>query len=169
MMSVLSLMMTAFLSVGFISCGDDDGGSGISGMTTAEIQALLQGKWAVSGQYELNEQWIYGVEKDKNEEKGSYTGSIEFKLDGTYRFESYDEEGDSIHLGEVLPSWGKYTILKKNGKTYIAVETYDSYHDEMLFEIVTLNKNSIKLVLTDSGKGNEGRYEWSYYMTIIGG
>ena len=136
------MMMLMFALPLMTACGSDDNEISGSSYTTDEIIALLNGKWVVSGELsEINT-------KSGENFNGRYKGTIEFKGD-KYTFDvtegdKYNTDGYSRYLEEIIVGTnGKYTIIKKEGKNYINFNSMRDYS----FEIVSLNKNSLKLTL----------------------
>lgn len=173
-----SMIMLMFVALPLIvSCGDDDNATDL---TTEEIVNMLTGKWDIKGTVRVD--YVYSdivLEGDYTGTKdydlkweGDYTGTIEF----TENKDCYIHNSSKIYLrdkqGNIYRENGisltselsyfleeKYSILRKNGKTYIAF-------GKQSFQIVSLNKNSFKLLEDediDYGYGETVHY----YITII--
>ena len=125
----------------FVACSSDDDSSDVN-LTSDEILTLLKGKWEVSGEFRAND-----TEAGKTFDS-RYKGTIEFKDNEKYIFSVTEGEkynSSSTYLVEgIVNNRNYYTTLKKDGKNYISFRSRYSYSD---FEIVSLNKNSFKLVL----------------------
>lgn len=166
---ILSFMLMAMVLVlpTCISCSSDDDGGGSSNYTSEEITELLMGKWVIGGNIECKTTTINF--------NGQYKGTLEFKDKNRFSFSI--TEGDKYEYqtelnGEVVnkstylersvvPSSGYYSILKRGGDTYLIMD-----NSNFPFKIVSLKKNSLKLVLDEDFVDNNNE-NGHVYMTII--
>lgn len=175
--TIWSMLMLAVLALPMLTAcgGDDDGGGGNGGAnyTSEEIVELLTGKWAIYGHAKLTD--IEGLLKE-----GDYTGTIEFKSDQKFTVTSstlFEFEGISangqvsnfpITLKDLLDNYRPYSVLKKNGKTYI------SFGDStlpMTFQIQSITKSSFKLVLDENvyDSNDKSKVVGHIYISMIAG
>ena len=167
-MKLLSaILLTAMALSSMVACSssDDEDGGGVS-YTESEIVELLTGKWGVSGDLKV-------VENETGKVlEGNYTGHITFSSSKSISTGStshctrndFDTEGlsdDSYMNHQIFYNYffgSRYEIVKKDGKIYICIGPYS----QNLFEIVSLNKNSLKLVLNQDWKNGT-----HVYMTVV--
>ena len=138
-----------------VACGDDDDnvGNGIS-YTESEIVEILTGKWGING--------FVRISTDGGEKiEGDYTGTVEFTNDQKYIFKCSVIEGTQISLSSLIEgnNYQKYSVLRKNGNSYI---TFGSSSNYKSFQIVSINKNSFKLIEDEDMPSS-----LHYYITII--
>ena len=169
-LKIWSMMMLVAMALPMMmACGsdkDDEGGSNVN-YTTDEIVEMLNGKWAISGHVKCTSN-----QKDVSDFTGDYTGTIEFTSDRKFTLSSsqipFKVQGETYEttLEGILYDKGTYTILKKNGKNYVQL---DSFYN---FLIQSLSKNSFKLVEDEDiifGYYTGDHYEdrsMHYYITM---
>ena len=164
--------MTAILVVlcfGLVSCSSDDveEGSNIS-YTSDEIVELLKGEWVISGHVQ-----VLSLESNEKTIDSDYTGTIEFTEAKKYKISSskmpYKEKGvaSEVDISRFLSHAGTYSILRKEGKTYLTL-------DNEPFLIVSLTKNSFRLIENEDvvvGYRFDGssieKVRYHYYITIV--
>ena len=165
-------LMTAILVVlcfGLVSCSSDDveEGSNIS-YTSDEIVELLKGEWVISGHVQ-----VLSLESNEKTIDSDYTGTIEFTEAKKYKISSskmpYKEKGvaSEVDISRFLSHAGTYSILRKEGKTYLTL-------DNEPFLIVSLTKNSFRLIENEDvvvGYRFDGssieKVRYHYYITIV--
>ena len=137
---ILSFMLMAMVLVmpTCVSCSSDD--EGASTYTSEEITELLMGKWTISG--DLN------CETTSLSFDEHYKGTIEFKNNNKYVF-NVTESDLYKGLGKIVEysfanSSSSYSVLKKGGDSYLILG-----NSKCPFKIVSLKKNSLKLVLDE--------------------
>ncbi len=167
--TILLAVMTMSTMVACSSSSDDEDGGGVS-YTESEIVELLSGTWKVSGDLKV-------VEKETGKVlEGNYDGNITFTSSQKVIFGStsnctrndFDTQDYSdnnrfmnhkVNSQYILCStYRDYEIVKKNGKIHLDLSPYHKY----FFEIVSLNKNTFKLVLNQDC--DDGTH---VYMTVI--
>ena len=174
----MKILMLATLPL-MVACGDDDSDN-TTNLTTEEIVNMLTGNWAIKGTVRVDyEDYYLALEGDNSGTKdydlkweGDYTGTIEFKENKgcdiqTSKILLRDSQGNiwrdkgnnsfSCSLSYLIYE-DKYSVLRKNGKSYITF-------GKQSFQIVALNKNSFKLVEDEDLDGYGGTKH--YYITII--
>ena len=159
---IWSMMMLVALALPMmVACGgDDDNGGGGSNdgsaatYTEQEVMDILKGQWEVYGHLSL--------ESTKINFSGDYKANLKFDPNNAnvkkYTFNIF--EGDKYHpeSGEdyypeyafvVGPNYDlKYSLIKKDGKYYIAFNLFDS-STHFYFEIQSLTKTSFRMLLDD--------------------
>ena len=147
------------------SCSSDDDSSDVN-LTSAEILALLEGKWMVSGELSTTNSETQESIEDR------YKGMIEFI--NNHKFSFTVSEGNKYNVGDfsIYPEEifvndaYVYSLLKKDGKNYITFSTLLPQPSNFFnFEIVSLNKNSFKLVL-DTDIVIDNKTVGRIYMTM---
>lgn len=159
------MMMLVFAMPLMTACGSDDNENNGSSYTSDEIVELLTGKWEIAGDIMVTE-----IETGKRL-GGTYTGNIEFKdkkkISRSIKANTEIEElkfNKSYPLHDIiyytiLSDHNPYTILKKDGKSFIAFNKDYVYYN---FEIESLTKNTFKMKLNDDLK-IDGK---SYHITM---
>ncbi len=140
----------------FIACNNDDD-SGEINLTSDEIVSFLKGKWVVSGELRYS-----------NAENGEnfinhYKGTIEFDDNHKFAFSVIEgnKYGGSICLEKkIVDDYYGYSLLKKDKKSFIVFTNGSSN-----FEIVSLKKNSFRLVLNKDKFVDNKKVE-HIYMTM---
>ena len=164
-------MAMALMVPACVSCSSDDDGA--SNYTSEEISELLKGKWTIGGDIKCKTTNI--IFEDH------YKGTIEFKDNNKFSFSitegdnyeyQYEMGGgtvgkESTYLEKCFVySSDTYKILKKGGDNYLILH-YSKYP----FKIVSLKKNSLKLVLDediiDDYILNYNKENGHIYMTIL--
>lgn len=166
---IINLVM-ALIVPACLSCSSDD--DGVSNYTSEEITELLKGKWTISGDIKCK---TSNINFD-----GYYKGTIEFKDKNKFTFSitegdkykyEYNVDGKIYERSTYLESsfvynLDEYKILKRGGDTYLVLG-YSRYP----FKIVSLKKNSLKLVLDediiDSYLLHYDKENGHVYMTIL--
>lgn len=168
-MILLTVMMLPIM----VACtSDDDGeGGGIISYTEAEIVEMLKGQWAIKGEISI-ENPIGG----KN--KADYSGTITFSVKNDRHFVSdlspvtlFKDDQKKVALKRLIvvgstSSSDDYKILRKESKTYIRFRSYYGNGGYVTFQILSLSKNSFKLVLDEIINDDE----WNLghvHMTMI--
>ena len=173
---LVGLILIAVMSLGLTACGsDDDGGSGGSvNYTSDEIIELLKGKWEVYGHVKRTSSNTDIVENID----GDYTGDIEFKDGQKVRVNSSTIQMVKMKVGGLYQDYpltldffidesSKYKIIRKNGAAYISFKPDSKFPYD--YKIVSLNKNSFKLVMDEvkQAESDGVSYTLHYEITVI--
>ena len=165
-----SVLLSVLLVLGMLpllfACSSDDDNSAAE-LTSDEIVQLLTGKWEINGELKIKNQGT------GDSFEGSYNGTIEFKKDNKIDFRVTKGDKYTVELGgktysmyleeDIIDDYYGYSILKKNGKNYIA---FGSKSHPYNFEIVSLKASVLRLVLNQSDVYNDNN-TIDYYMTLF--
>ena len=168
-----SLVMLVVLMMPMLtSCGDDGDSSESVNYTSDEIVELLTGKWEVYGHVKITSSNTDIIENID----GDYTGTIEFldtkkvKVNSPViqEIKQTDTDGSKytvkLTLRDFISDYYKYSIIRKNGASYISFGTGDENRPNH-YKIVSLTKNSFKLIRDDTWQMGDNQKK-SLYCTF---
>ena len=170
------ILLTVMMLPVMVACGGDDDdidGGGIT-YTEAEIFDILNGQWAIKGEINTEDQ-------NGEKRKADYSGKITFSVSGKNHYVSdlsditMVDDGTKklnflrnfIRVGSsTFKDYLAYRVLKKDSKTYLCFQSYLGDNGCLNYQILSLNKNSFKLVL-DYNVYSDNKNLGRIYMTMI--